>query len=130
MIVRARVTSCIEVPLDQNVHKVVHAFFRTSEWGEWQADDEKQSDEFVLNYRRGVWKRPLLGSGLKPHTQSMRLRITLRPSPQNVKIAVEHTFFFDNITLSPRDGWAYLYQNAKPEMNNLGGSARPPSTPS
>jgi len=97
--------SSITIPFDEGVHNVVHAFLRTSEWGEWIADETAQSDPFVLKYRRGLWRRSLLGSlGLGPRlvhrdwisqgkrAAPMRLTVTLRPSPRDVQIIVRHYF--------------------------------------
>ena len=47
----------MQIPCVDKSHEVIFAFLRTSEWGEWQADTEKASDSFVLNFRRGRKRR-------------------------------------------------------------------------
>ena len=46
------------IPSLENVHAVIHAFLRTSDYGGWEVDETEPSDSFVLNYRRGNAEPP------------------------------------------------------------------------
>jgi hypothetical protein len=90
----------LHIPLTDDVHKLVHAFFRTSEAGEWKQDEEEPSDALVMRYRRGKWARSLMGMGnrLNPCSVNvasasdapLRLTVTLRPSPNEVRVGLRY----------------------------------------
>jgi hypothetical protein len=119
-------TSRIELPSFEHVHDVLHAFLRTSEWGEWESDSESPSDGFVRNYRRGRWKRTFSGTlaparfaKLEPKTLAMRLLVTLRPSPQDVSISLSHRAFFPAGGLLSTKATQLCAQYVKSEVNAL-----------
>jgi hypothetical protein len=96
----------INVPAADEVHATVHAFLRTSEYGSWTPDSEKQSDTFVLHYRRGTWSPPpsrlsfhLTGIGTYEQfvqrsgwdgwkTTPMLLSVSFRPMPSKSQIRI------------------------------------------
>jgi len=92
------------LPFVENVHNVLIAFLRTSEFGEWKVDTEKSGDQFVMHFIRGKWRKPMLfGRGAVPamhnmcgngelvaETVPMRLDVKLLPSPQDLTITLEH----------------------------------------
>ena len=88
-------------PVDSvGIHEVLHAFFRTSEYGEWRADPVAASDSFVLRYLRGRWRRSFFGlgktlipSGSRTETLEnvpLRLAVTIRPAPENYRIGLRY----------------------------------------
>ena len=100
-----------EIPLVNDVHTVIHAFLRTSEYGGWEANGDLASDVFVLNYRRGKPVPPPpgkfshfvlggVGSDYAEHLRksgwgkcpAMELTVRLRPMPASntVKVALEY----------------------------------------
>ena len=91
-----------EIPIAEDLHNVLHAFFRTSEHGVWGQDEEESSDAFVLHYRRGEWAKSLFGFGkrlvpapvtmLTIEAAPMRLNVTLRPSPDLVRVGLQYIF--------------------------------------
>lgn len=91
------------LPFVENVHNVLIAFLRTAESGEWKVDAENPSDQFVMHFIRGKWRKPILfGRGIVPvmhnlhktqlvaETVPMRLKVRLLPSPQDLTITLEH----------------------------------------
>jgi hypothetical protein len=100
----------LDVPSSDALHGTVHAFLRTSEHGSWTPDEGKQSDAFVLHYRRGNWNPPpsrithmLAGFGTYEQflrnsgwvgwkTPPMQLSVAFRPVPakSEVKILLEY----------------------------------------
>ncbi|MEQ8786234.1 MAG: hypothetical protein RIC55_08040 [Pirellulaceae bacterium] len=99
-------TATIALPPVDKPHEAIHAFLRTSEFGEWQPNPEKESDAFVLNYRRGRpyrksgffgigasldWNTPTYPESVPVEQARMFLRVTLRPSPTVLTIRVQHT---------------------------------------
>jgi len=76
------------IPRTEDLHSVLLAFFRTSDFGGWQVDDSKQNDIFVLNFRREKNKTRSVNVAKIP----MRLQVTLRPSPRHVKVGLEFLF--------------------------------------
>ena len=106
-----------EIPTVENVHAIVHTFLRTSEFGSWSPHAEECSDEFVLNYQRGVWTPPpsklrfYLTIGMGTYEQYLRnsgwdgwktvpleLRVAFRPVPSTgqVKVLLEYQFVGPN----------------------------------
>lgn len=95
----------IAIPMAEGVHTVVHAFLKTSEWGEWLVDEEKENDKFVLNFVRGTKLKTdvFMGFGRRLHAPRltaqntspvdvyMWLRVTIRPSPATLKINIFHS---------------------------------------
>ncbi len=94
------------LPLVENVHTSLVAFFETSDWGAWKADDIEESTSFRLNLLRGNWGRAILGSKRVPkicdagasgkeipRTKPMMLEVTIRPSPERIRINLRHQVF-------------------------------------
>ncbi len=89
----------IVLPLVDNIHQVLIAFLRTSEFGEWLVDEEKQSDHFSMFFIRGNWKKSVFGLGGKRvpgewsaiRSVPMQLHVSIRPSPQDVTVRLTHT---------------------------------------
>ena len=98
----------IDLPHVENLHASIHAFLRTSDYGTWEVDESVTSDSFALNYRRGQeLPRPpgktlhwLTGFGtyegevtiskwLGQHQPPVRLRVTLRPTGNGIRIGIE-----------------------------------------
>lgn len=105
------------LPLAEQIHQVLIAFFRTSEFGEWQFE-ESASDQFSLKFRRGNWKTPLFGNELKsgdperrqggivtPRTVPMRLSVRIRPAPKEVFVIVEHEVFLRGEQMVLKSEW-------------------------
>lgn len=98
------------LPFVENVHNVLIAFLRTAEPGEWKADAEYASDQFVMHFIRGKWRKPILfGRGIVPamhelrhdkvvvESVPMRLKVKLLPSPQDLTITLEHEVYAVNV---------------------------------
>ena len=98
----------IDLPHVENLHASIHAFLRTSDYGTWEVDESVTSDSFVLNYRRGQeLPRPpsktlhwltlldnyeqVLSHYNWPgqHQPPVRLRVTLRPTSEGIRIGIE-----------------------------------------
>lgn len=99
------------LPFVENVHNVLIAFLRTAESGEWKVDAENPSDQFVIHFIRGRWRKPILfGRGIVPamhelrhdkvvvESLPMRLKVKLLPSPQDLTIMLEHEVYAVNVT--------------------------------
>lgn len=96
----------VKLPFQDKLHDAIHAFLRTSDHGEWTADDKEPSDGFFLHYRRGNWRRSLLGFGTalvpactsfpeskKTKTIPMQLQLKVRPGPETIITARYRAFF-------------------------------------
>ena len=93
----------ITIPLYDKLHEVAYAYFRTSEWGQWDWDTDAPSEPLVVNLARGKsrmtdgflgigrteWRKTSVNS--QPHHVRMFLRITFRPSSSTVKIVLYHS---------------------------------------
>jgi hypothetical protein len=100
----------IVLPMVDNIHEVLVAFFRTSEQGVWSIDDTQPSDQFNMHFIRGNWRKSFFGLSSKrvpgagsrdvdgnevTAVRPMQLVATIRPSPQELVISIRHTVFYD-----------------------------------
>jgi len=98
------------LPFVENVHNVLIAFLRTAESGEWKGDAEKPSDQFVMHFIRGRWRKAFVfAGGMVPamhelrkdkvvvESLPMRLKVKLLPSPQDLTIMLEHEVYAVNV---------------------------------
>ena len=100
----------ILMPPVDSIHEAIVAFLQTSDCGTWEVDDTVTSSQFVLHFVRGNWTRSFFGLGthrvpagiehdsnlkVKHRTKPMLLEITLRPSPNEVRIRLRHSVFCD-----------------------------------
>jgi hypothetical protein len=98
----------IVLPLVDDIHGSLMAFFATSEHGEWRVDAQAPSTPFALHFIRGNWKRAWLGLSdtltpgpcgfdarghNRPDTRPMRLKITARPSPVDIRLSLQFSAF-------------------------------------
>lgn len=98
----------IVLPPALDVHQTVVAFLATSEHGIWKIDSQAQSTPYVLHFLRGNWKKAWFGLSSRlspefcdvdvrghnvPDTRPMKLRITLRPSPSDVRLSMLFSVF-------------------------------------
>jgi hypothetical protein len=93
----------IVLPLLADIHQTLVAFLATSEQGTWQVDPQVPSTPYALHFLRGNWGRAWFGlsSTLSPKvcdvdatghniaaTRPMKLKITVRPSPSDIRISL------------------------------------------
>ena len=98
----------ILMPPVDSIHEAIVAFLQTSDCGTWEVDDTVTSNQFVLHFVRGNWTRSFFGLGtrrvpegidyyskleVKRRTKPMLLEITLRPSPNEIRIRLRHSVF-------------------------------------
>ena len=106
----------IVLPRVNTIHESVIAFLQTVDQGAWSVDESKINNPFKLHFMRGNWGQSFFGLGSKrvpkaawhefePRKKSMLLEVTLRPSPQDVRINLRYSVFYEYL-LCPRE--AYL----------------------
>ena len=98
------------------VREVIRHFFATSDWGEWQVDTKRNTDNHLF-FRRGVSSRPSLHEyryWLDALTTEAfnrlagipcTIRVTLRPEPEGTSVEMTHRFDVPHPTLPV---WAYV----------------------
>jgi hypothetical protein len=109
-----------KVPRLRDLHKVIEAFLRTSDWGNWIVDDTQSGDEISQFYRRGPFRRVWFTATLMPKTVMTwrdftwlgcgdstiyqcdyhakrlpaRLRIQLRPTTEAIELCADYAAFY------------------------------------
>ena len=108
MAVHDDVSRTIVLPVVDGIHEAIIAFLQTSEHGVWAPDSEMSSNAFQLHFIRGNWGRSFFGFGSKrvpenvdfdpddycvPHSKPMLLEVTIRPSPENIRVALRFAIY-------------------------------------
>ena len=98
----------ITLPLVNDVHQSLVAFFSTSEYGTWRVDPHSPNTAYNLHLMRGNWGRAWLGlsSNLTPRlcdrdargknlpeTRAMKLKVSIRPSPDDIRLSLAFSVF-------------------------------------
>jgi len=130
-----------EIPFVENLHRAIHAFLRTSEFGGWEVDETMPSDSYVLNYRRGKATPPpgkfryiihgAMGETYAAYvrrcgwrgwnTNPMQLTVRLRPLPADnlIRILVEHSLVGPHADLMLEIAGIRLSDSIQHEVNAL-----------
>jgi hypothetical protein len=98
----------IVLPMVNDIHQTLVSFLSTSERGTWRVDEQVASTPYVLHFMRGKWRRAWFGLGSTlqpglcdidskgfnvPETRPMKLRITIRPSPEEIRLSLLFSVF-------------------------------------
>jgi hypothetical protein len=98
----------VVLPPVKDLHQTLIAFLATSEQGTWQVDGQVQNTPYAMHFLRGNWRRAWFGlsdaltpglcdvdsSGHNvPETRPMKLAITARPSPQDIRLVMLFSVF-------------------------------------
>lgn len=98
----------VVLPPVEDVHQTLVAFLATSEQGTWQVNDQVLNTPYVLHFRRGNWRRAWFGFSVTltpgmcdvdssgrnvPETRPMKLTITARPSPKDIRLVMLFSVF-------------------------------------
>jgi len=105
-------SNTLDLPFVDQIHPALVAFFRTSQFGEWSADEQSRSDQFELNFIRGKWRNALFGKKRVPlpkhpvrdwsnldsdwSSEPANLAVYIRPSPTHIVINLKHTGHIGN----------------------------------
>lgn len=84
----------LNLPVGDDIHQAVVTFLRTSSSGIWQQNTDEKSDALVMHFRRGDWGKAVFSKKLvpgwpkRPDLCAMTLRVTVRPTPQDMRIGL------------------------------------------
>jgi hypothetical protein len=128
--------NALVLPMVEGIHQTIIAFLQTSEFGSWRSDSKQVSNPFKLHLVRGNWGRSFFGFGSNriplecsvgndgkfvPRTKPMILEITIRPSPNELRVMVRHSAFakLEVRRKDYKEHWTYWDWYVRQEINAL-----------